>query len=495
MFMKFAGIAGSLALGVGPVSAQSSGDSQRFLIDLRKVSRSEVPESVEIVHDLSEIDVLAVRGDPESVGDEDTIVPDVELTQHGVTSGEPSLDDFVEKKHDSGPAMVHAAANGQGMSLPARQRLQWDNRAQNLEDVHEITEGEGTRIGIIDSGIYADHPDLDGVVNRNLSKNFTGDGEGYFLAGAGTHGTHVAGITAATNDYNGKRGGVLGTAPEAELLALRVFSDSGGAMLGDILAAIRYGVDTDCDALNMSLGLPITDIEKHPVLRKYKKLFERAATYANERGTVVISSAGNAALDLDPKDVLGVPAEAPSVFAVSATGPIGFLWDDGPLNGNNEEEDEEEDEDLDYEELPPLQKPTTEPARYTNYGGSVIDVSAGGGNFDPEAVAEYSDGDANRPKWFYDLVISTVFTQQNGNVSASYGFKAGTSMSSPQVAGAVALVRSLQPELSVREVEEVLRNTASDIGESDYRGDGHLDLTALVAKLSSDEKEGADGNR
>lgn len=483
--MKLAGITGGLALGASPVAAQGSGDNQRFIIDLQEVSRSEIPENVEIIHDLSEIDVLAARGDPESVGSTAATIPDIEMSKHGSAAGK-SLQGY-EVDDEEGPVKRYDEEDGdeEGAKLPERRRLQWDKRAQDIEAVHEVTEGEGSRVGIIDSGVYADHPDLDEVVNRDLSKNFTGDGEGFFFPKAGVHGTHVAGITAATDDYDGERGGTLGVAPETEILALRVFSAGKGARTGDILAAITYGARKGCDALNMSIGYTAYDVEKYPGLVQLKKIFGRAATYANERGTVVVNSAGNAGVNLDPKGMLGVPTEAKGIFAVSATGPVGFLWDDGPLTDGDEEE---------YEGLPPLQKPTTQPARYTNYGGSVLDVSAGGGNYSPEALAEYNDGDANKPKWFYDLVLSTTFSQQNGETTVDYSFIAGTSMSSPQVAGAVALVRSLRPDLDVNEVEAVIRNTASDIGESEYRGDGHLDLTTLVEELSGDDEEGEEGD-
>lgn len=491
--MKLAGVTGGLALGAGPVAAQGSSDNQRFMIDLREVSRSAIPESVEIVHDLSAIDVLAARGDPESVGSEAATVPDVEMTKHG-SAADGSLQGDVKVEAEGGPVKEYDDEDGDGeeSALPDRRRLQWDKRAQDVEDVHEVTKGDGSRIAIIDSGVYADHPDLDEVVNRELSKNFTDDGKRFFLPGAGDHGTHVAGIAAATNDYDGERGGVLGVAPETDLLALRVFSATGGGATSDIVKAIMYAADKGSDAANMSLGFPEPLIipENYPALLQTKMVFDRAVAYANERGTVVVNSAGNDGpdpgldgTDLDPKKILGIPTEAEGVFAVSATGPIGFLWDDEPRTG---EDDEDEGE---YEGLPPLRQPTTQPAKYTFYGGSVLDVSAGGGNFDPEAAAEFDDGDADKPKYFYDLVISSVFSQQNGEVSAEYGFKAGTSMAAPQVTGAVALARSLRPDLGVREVEAAIRDTASDIGEPDYRGDGHLDLTALVARLSDDEED------
>jgi subtilisin family serine protease len=348
------------------------------------------------------------------------------------------------------------------------------------EEVHPVTEGQGSRLAVIDSGIYDDHPDLDDRVIPGLSKNFTDDGEDYRPNGAGDHGTHVAGIIAATDDYDGERGGVLGTAPKSKLLSLRVFSDTGGASTGDVAAAIMHAADKNCDAANISLGYPVpyVDPEEYPFLLDVLEVYERAVAYANERGTVVVNSAGNDAIDLDPEGTLGVPTEAEGIFAVSATGPIGYVWDD-PL-----------DPPVDPDRaLQPeyLREPTTQPARYTTYGGSVVDVSAAGGNYDLEALAEADDGDDDTPKWFYDLVISTV-TPEDGE--PGYGFKAGTSMAAPQVTGAIGLARSLRPQIGVREVEELIRDTADDLGEPDYRGDGHLDVTALVEELARGERGG-----
>ncbi|WP_273834964.1 twin-arginine translocation signal domain-containing protein [Halococcus sp. PRR34] len=100
-FMKLAGVTGGLVLGAGPVAAQGSGDNQRFMIDLEEVSRSEIPESVEIVHDLSAIDVLAARGDPESVGGDAATVPDLEMVKHG-SAADKSLQGDVAAEAEGG---------------------------------------------------------------------------------------------------------------------------------------------------------------------------------------------------------------------------------------------------------------------------------------------------------------------------------------------------------------------------------------------------------
>ncbi|WP_079977624.1 S8 family peptidase [Halococcus sediminicola] len=498
-FLKLTGIAGAgLTFGTLPVAAE--GQSERFLIDLREVSRSAVSSDVEVIHDLGEIDVLVAAGDPESVGGPAATAPDVALDMH---------DDDEDDDGESGPVKERddddEDDDGEESELPERRALQWDKHVQELEEeVHETTRGAGSRVAVVDAGVYDAHPDLDGVVNDDLSKNFTTDEYDFRPNGAGDHGTHVSGIVAATNDYEGERGGVLGTAPETELLGLRVFSGREAAS-GDVMAALVYAANQNCDAANLSLGFPAyvdgelqVDPEEYPFLLTYKRLYERAVAYANERGTVVVNSAGNDAIDLDPEDVLGIPTEAEGIFAVSATGPIGYVWDD-----------EREDDEVDVEEaLDDLREPTTQPAKYTTYGESVLDVSAAGGNYDPEALAEADDGDADNPKWFYDLVVSTTVTTtyEDGpdeddtgskpseivDTEPSYGFKAGTSMAAPQVTGAVALVRSLRPEMGVREVESLIRSTARDVGDPDYHGDGHLDLTALVRAIAGDDDEDDD---
>jgi subtilisin family serine protease len=189
--------------------------------------------------------------------------------------------------------------------------------------------------------------------------------------------------------------------------------------------------------------------------------------------SVVVNSAGNDALDMDGEGVLSLPTEVEGVFGVSATGPVGFGW--GGKHADNEEK---------WLTGNRLDEPTTQPAKYTNYG-SAVDVSAAGGNYDPAAIGSGAP-------WFNDLVLSTVYeVGDDGSVTSGYGWKAGTSMAAPQVSGAIALVRSLRPDASADEVESLVRETASQPEEgATYHGAGHLDLEALV-KAASD---GARGN-
>ncbi len=469
MFLRLTGAAvGAAALGAG-TAAGATGDDSRFLVDLREIAKSDVPSDVEVIHDLSQVDLLVARGDASAVGSAAATTPDVTVY-----------------RDDAGPAVERPGPTASGKSRshnhdgPATNtELQWDKRVQDVGDltdkpgggafVHDTTRGAGTRVAVVDSGVYDAHPDLADVVDADLSANFTTDGMDFRPNGAGSHGTHVAGTIAATNSNDGPDGGVLGTAPETELLSLRVFSGVEGAT-GDTLAALVYAAEQGCDAANISLGYPAPyiDPEEYPELLAIREAYRRVAEYARSQEMVIVNSAGNDALDMDAEGVLSLPTEVEGIFGVSATGPIGYGW--GGKHSDNEEKWLTGDR-LDEE-------PTT-PAFYTNYG-SAVDVSAGGGNADLDALDGGVEG-AER-----DLVYSTVNTvEEDGSVTAGYGWKAGTSMAAPQVSGAVALVRSLRPDASAEAVERLIQETASDApGGAEYHGAGHLDLERLVERAA-----------
>lgn len=126
-----------------------------------------------------------------------------------------------------------------------------------------------------------------------------------------------------------------------------------------------------------------------------------------------------------------------------------------------------------------MEEPTSYPANYINYGHGG-DVSAAGGNYDPEAFEEGVEG------WCYDLVLSTIVIGDGENPDAGYGWKAGTSMAASQVTGAYALVRSLRPDASAEEIEDLIRETARDPpGDELYHGAGHLDLRRLLKRADT----------
>lgn len=435
-FLKLSGsLLGGIAAGSTVVAAERT---DRFIVDLGGGDASAATSAdLEVVYDLSPAGVVVVEGSESAVSALNaTYAPDVEITLDA-----PAVE-------DAGPA---DAVDDPGYAA------QWDKQSQRIPAVHDVTRGEGARVAVIDTGVAADHPDLEHAVNASLSRNFTGDGFGAGVPAGGDHGTHVAGIVAA-NDRN--ETGVVGSAPGAEVVDCRVFSPNTLASFADILAALVYSAEIGCDAANLSLG-------SYPVPRQgegkfYGKVLNKTLTHANRSGTVVVVAAGNDSADLQHDGgIISLPNEGAQALSVSATGPKGTAFDAG-----------------DAEEGPKT------PAFYTNYGTNAVGVAAPGGD------ALLSAQETNPETWFYDLVYNTVSTpayDDDGNYVGSangYGWKAGTSMAAPQVAAAVALVRSVEPGLNANRVASKLGRTATVPEGSDkaYYGAGYLDPLAAVTE-------------
>ncbi|MDL4839651.1 S8 family peptidase [Aquibacillus rhizosphaerae] len=126
------------------------------------------------------------------------------------------------------------------------------------------TKGEGITIAILDTGCDMEHPDLQG---RILSgKNFTNDDNGNpaLFEDYNGHGTHVAGTISATQNEKG----VVGVAPEASLIILKVLGKDGSGQYDWIINAINYAIEQKVDVISMSLGGPTDIPELHEVIQK-----------------------------------------------------------------------------------------------------------------------------------------------------------------------------------------------------------------------------------
>lgn len=212
----------------GTVLADSS---DRFLVDTRNVRGDALERAgLDAIHDLSQIDFAVVHGRASQVKTvTQDFTPDVTFNaqqpvRHRATAEDATVEDATDEEY---------------------WHYQWDKQAQNLPAVQDITRGAGSRVAVLDTGVDPGHPDLEHAVNRDLSKNFTPDGGVDDFEDVGYHGTHVSGIIAADDNHND--GGIVGTAPETDLLALRVFywTEFDGefglwAFDGDIIAAMVY---------------------------------------------------------------------------------------------------------------------------------------------------------------------------------------------------------------------------------------------------------------
>ena len=148
-----------------------------------------------------------------------------------------------------------------------------------------VTRGAGAVIGIVDSGVEANHPDLVGKVaftadcwNRPACVDGLGNTD------ADGHGTLIAGVIAAGTD-NGK--GIAGVAPDARVVVAKVLGPGGGGRAEEINHGIRWAVDRGARVVNISLGDPgaVTSAGGSPL--------RDGIEYAWSKGAVPVLAAGN----------------------------------------------------------------------------------------------------------------------------------------------------------------------------------------------------------
>ncbi|MUG88663.1 S8 family serine peptidase [Paenibacillus timonensis] len=168
----------------------------------------------------------------------------------------------------------------------------------------EGTEGQGIKVGVIDTGAAKDHPDLaeaipDGYwgydfVNEDndpyettyddfLSSGqpeFNSDGRPYYTS----HGSHVSGIVAGRGIGKDDLAGVKGVAPEAEVYAYKVLGPYGSGSTEDVIAGIERAVEDGMDVINLSLGSETNNQRSADSI---------AVNNAMKAGVVAVVSSGN----------------------------------------------------------------------------------------------------------------------------------------------------------------------------------------------------------
>lgn len=412
-------------------------------------------------------------------------VPEIGFAQVSMASGSAS-----KLKGVSG---VSAANPSISWSLPQSERIDEAVTASDIDtseaffwnkqwDIQRITNngasyelGTGSHdvvVGIIDTGIDRDHPDLVGNLLPG-SKNFVPAGgfQGTEPSETGDinafddvhgHGSHVAGSIAGN-------GAMLGVAPDTGIRAYRVFGTSS-AESGWIYAAMIAAADDGVDVISMSLGgfdVLGQIFEVDPVTGKKQNLgndvadfkaYKRAISYVTEKGSLVVAAAGNDAINATNKrevtDFLNaeygsdslyfvgagfeVPGSLPGVVTVSATGPNdGF-------------------------------------ASYSNYGPGFVDITTSGGD-SQMYVQALNEG------WFGDYIAQRLF-EKEFNLSASedggWYWSIGTSMATPKVSAVAALLVDKYGKMTPKKLENLLYSTAVDPvkgKDKAYFGAGHLD--------------------
>ncbi|TFG37671.1 MAG: hypothetical protein E4H46_01315, partial [Desulfobacterales bacterium] len=178
----------------------------------------------------------------------------------------------------------------------------WRVRHIGCELVHaQGIIGQGIKIAVIDTGIDYEHPQL--TANYKGGYDFVFNNSDPYDDSSISHGTHVAGIIAASADGIG----VVGGAPDASLYAVKVLGASGFGLESWVIAGIEWAVDNGMDIANLSLSIDDPD---SPALQALKDVCDAAY----DAGLLLVAAAGNIRLG----DVL-YPAAFDSVIAVSAS--------------------------------------------------------------------------------------------------------------------------------------------------------------------------------
>lgn len=296
------------------------------------------------------------------------------------------------------------------------------------------------KIGILDTGIDYTNRELNGHVDLNLSKSFSpepvavGD---HPVIDQHFHGTHVS-STVVTNNIT-----IAGVAPNITLVGIKVLSAAGTGLFEWSIGGIVYGADSGLRVMNMSLGAEVDETEDAALIEAVR----RAVRYAESKGSIVVAAAGNDGFNLDdPSHGFYLPCEVASL-CVSATGPL-------------------------------MQQDFDQPAEYTNYGLTAIDLAAPGGNA--------SD---TKPYVREDLILGAcssrttqptlALCRTNGINGYYYAFAAGTSMATPHVTGVAAMILSQSPSIPVKSLKNKILNNADDInapGPDVYSNHGRLNL-------------------
>lgn len=125
------------------------------------------------------------------------------------------------------------------------------------------SKGKGITVAILDTGCDVTHPDLSERIIGGRNFTLDDDGQPDVYIDYSGHGTHVAGTIAAI--HNGT--GVVGVAPEASLLILKVLDKSGSGQYDWIINGINYAVEQKVDIISMSLGGSVDVPELHQAIQ------------------------------------------------------------------------------------------------------------------------------------------------------------------------------------------------------------------------------------
>src|SRR5436189_3973281 len=272
------------------------------------------------------------------------------------------------------------------------------------------------------------------------------------------HGTH----TAATVSSNAVR--LAGVTSMTKLVAVKVCGYINDCPFSSILNGVIYAADNGGDVINMSLGGAFTKAGNGRFVGLINKVFN----YARSKGVTTVVSAGNSHADLDHDgNTYWTFCNTPAAICVAATGPTSDANATRPSPN------------------PVRHGPWTNidaPAYYTNFGRSVINVAAPGGNssFGPPLTAP-----AGRDVFVWAACSQTSLIV--GCFSSPFFILGaqGTSMAAPHVTGTAALLVSIlgrNPSQIKARIQQSADNVAGN-GTTPFYGKGRLNVARAVGAI------------
>ncbi len=394
------------------------------------------------------------------------------VTTLGGLSDEATL--FLDKTYDLTAATERGAQNAGPDKGTAAVDTVWGVKYVNADRVwNELGyTGAGIVVGHIDTGVWLSHPDLAGRLWNNpgeiAGNGIDDDGNGFIDdvngwdfgvddnnpnddSPGGGHGTHTAGTVAG----DGTNGTLTGSAPEAEIMALKVWqADGSGGSLGMIWAAQQYAVENGARIITMSLGIP------GPLPASFMRAERFNDNNIRDAGVTFFNSAGNDHFSQTPPDELGLGARVPApwnalavphsstggVISVGGTGYKNDTLYSSSSRGPAKWDDIDPWNDWPYNPGPGLIKP---------------DIGAPGVGVNSTTIGGGYSGDT----WN------------------------GTSMSCPLVAGVAALMLEKNPSLSPAGIDSLMELNAVDLGVAGKDvsfGSGRLDAFAVLNAVPAD---------
>ncbi|MFW6720718.1 S8 family serine peptidase [Streptomyces sp. MAR4 CNY-716] len=276
-------------------------------------------------------------------------------------------------------------------------------------------DGKGVTVAVLDTGIDATHPDVDGKVT--VSKSFIAGQE---VADGHGHGTHVAATIAGTGAASD--GSHKGVAPGAQLAVGKVLSNAGNGPTSSIIAGMEWATkEADAKIVSMSLGGSPTDGSD--------VMSQAVNELSASTGALFVIAAGN---EGPGKETVGTPGAAASALTVAATDKSDGLANfssRGPRAG-------------DLALKPDIAAP----------GVGIVAARAAG-------------------------------TTMGTPVDERYTGANGTSMATPHVAGAAAILAQQHPDWSWSRLKTALMSTSKDAGHTAYeQGAGRVDVARATSQ-------------